>query len=76
MPVDVGSAADGSEEIIGHTAYFYRLPVTVTDGHIYVLPLTGGSGNPFLPLGLMAMFTAGLMCLFNHKKSNKTKENA
>lgn len=78
LPVAVKKnlASDGAEEIIGDTAYFYRLPVTVTDGHIYVLPQTGGSGNIFLPLGLMAMFTAGLMCLFHNHKTKKAKENA
>ena len=77
LPVaaDKNSASSSAEEIIGNTAYFYRLPVTVTDGHIYTVPRTGGSGNNLFILGLMAMFTAGAMFLFNHK-TKKKKENA
>lgn len=77
VAVDKNLASSGAEEIIGNTAYFYRLPVTVTDGHIYTLPQTGGSGNSLFMMGLLAMFTAGVVFLRHYKKSKKNnKENA
>ena len=44
--------------MIDGTAYFYDLPITVQNGHIYTLPMTGGSGFPFVPLGV-AMLLIG-----------------
>ncbi len=75
LPVAVKKnlASDGAEETIGDTAYFYRLPVTVTDGHIYVLPQTGGRGNDLFWLGLMAMCTAGVMLLLNKNYNKKRR---
>ena len=39
--------------MIDGTAYFYNLPVTVQNGHIYTLPMTGGSSFPFVPLAII-----------------------
>ena len=43
------------DEVIDGTAYFYDLPITVQNGHIYTLPMTGGSGFPFAPLGVVML---------------------
>ena len=67
VSVDVGSASVGAEEIIGNTAYFYTLPVTVTDGHIYVLPQTGGSGTPFVPMALIVVVFGAVLCVCTMK---------
>ena len=40
------------DEVIDGTAYFYDLPITVQNGHIYTLPMTGGNGFPFAPLAI------------------------
>ena len=53
------------EEIIDGTAYFYTLPITVQDGHIYTLPMTGGKFTPFVPVGI-CIFGLG-MGLFVHE---------
>lgn len=54
------------EELIDGIAYFYTLPITVRDGHIYPLPSTGGSGFPFIAVGVIVLFTGGLL-LINSK---------
>ena len=41
------------DEVIDRTAYFYDLPITVQNGHIYTLPMTGGSSFPFVPLAII-----------------------
>ena len=41
------------DEVIDGTAYFYDLPITVQNGHIYTLPMTGGSDFPFVPLAII-----------------------
>ena len=40
------------DEVIDGTAYFYNLPITVQNGHIYTLPMTGGDDFPFTPLAI------------------------
>ena len=47
-----GKVSATPDEVIDGTAYFYNLPITVQNGHIYTLPMTGGSGFPFAPLGV------------------------
>lgn len=47
-----GAVSMEPEEIIDGTAYFYTLPITVRDGHIYTLPQTGGTHMPFVPVGI------------------------
>ena len=53
-----GKVTATPDEVIDGTAYFYDLPITVQNGHIYTLPMTGGSGFPFVPLGV-AMLLIG-----------------
>ena len=55
--------------MIDSTAYFYDLPITVQNGHIYTLPMTGGSGFPFAPLG-MVMLLVGFTLYVVKGKSN------
>ena len=47
-------------------AYFYALPITVQNGHIYTLPMTGGSGFPFAGVGIVALLV-GLLLIANFK---------
>jgi hypothetical protein len=54
------------DETIDQTAYFYDLPVTVRDGKIYTLPVTGGGNFPFVPLGILAL-SVGSFLIFRHK---------
>ena len=54
-----GKVTATPDEVIDGTAYFYDLPITVQNGHIYTLPMTGGNGFPFAPLG-MVMLPVGL----------------
>ena len=48
-----GKVSATPDEVIDGTAYFYNLPVTVQNGHIYTLPMTGGSSFPFVPLAII-----------------------
>ena len=41
------------EEILDGTAYFYTPIFTVTNGHVYEMPMTGGRNLPLKPLGIM-----------------------
>ena len=50
-----GKVTATPDEVIDGTAYFYDLPITVQNGHIYTLPMTGGSGFPFAPLGVVML---------------------
>ena len=50
-----GKVTATPDEVIDGTAYFYDLPITVQNGHIYTLPMTGGSGFPFSPLGVVML---------------------
>ena len=50
-----GKVSATPDEVIDGTAYFYNLPITVQNGHIYTLPMTGGSGFPFAPLGVVML---------------------
>ena len=56
-----GEVTAEPDEIIDGTAYFYTLPITVRDGHIYTLPMTGGSGFPFVAVGVIVLFAGGLL---------------
>ena len=56
-----GEVTAEPDEVIDGTAYFYTLPITVRDGHIYTLPMTGGSGFPFAAVGVIVLFTGGLL---------------
>ena len=42
----------------------YDLPITVQNGHIYTLPMTGGSGFPFAGVGIVALLV-GLLLFAN-----------
>jgi uncharacterized surface anchored protein len=55
--------------LIGESAYFYNLPITVRDGKIYTLPQTGGRNFPFVPLGILAL-SVGSFLIFRHKYPN------
>ena len=48
-----GKVTTNPDEVIDGTAYFYNLPITVQNGHIYTLPMTGGSSFPFAPLAII-----------------------
>ena len=48
-----GKVTATPDEVIDGTAYFYDLPITVQNGHIYTLPMTGGSSFPFVPLAII-----------------------
>ena len=50
-----GKVSATPDEVLDGTAYFYNLPITVQNGHIYTLPMTGGSGFPFVPLGVVML---------------------
>ena len=54
------------EEVLDGIAYFYNLPITVQNGHIYTLPMTGGRGVPFAGIGAVALFL-GLLLFVNIK---------
>ena len=47
-----GKVTATPDEVINGTAYFYNLPITVQNGHIYTLPMTGGDDFPFTPLAI------------------------
>ena len=47
-----GKVTATPDEVIDGTAYFYNLPITVENGHIYTLPMTGGDDFPFTPLAI------------------------
>ena len=47
-----GKVSATPDEVIDGTAYFYNLPITIQNGHIYTLPMTGGNGFPFAPLAI------------------------
>jgi uncharacterized surface anchored protein len=49
--------------LIGESAYFYNLPITVRDGKIYTLPQTGGSGLPLVPMALVIMAFGAALCV-------------
>lgn len=69
LPVSVAlkSASDGYDEVIEETAYFYTLPITVCDGHIYVLPQTGGDGLNMVPFAFAVMAFGAVLCICNMK---------
>ena len=59
------------EEVLDGTAYFYNLPITVQNGHIYTLPMTGGSGVPWMPLGLIVLALGGTLCVLALKHNRR-----
>ena len=61
-----GKVTATPDEVIDGTAYFYDLPITVQNGHIYTLPMTGGSGFPFAEAGIAAL-VLGLLLFANFK---------
>ncbi len=61
-----GEVSMEPEEVLDGMAYFYNLPVTVQNSHIYTLPQTGGSGFPFAGIGAVALFL-GLLLFGNIK---------
>ena len=61
-----GKVTATPDEVIDGTAYFYDLPITVQNGHIYTLPMTGGSGFPFAGAGIAAL-VLGLLLFANVK---------
>ena len=61
-----GKVTATPDEVIDGTAYFYDLPITVQNGHIYTLPMTGGSGFPFAGVGSAAL-VLGLLLFANYK---------
>lgn len=65
-----GEVSMEPEEILDGMAYFYNLPITVQNGHIYTLPMTGGRGFPWIPLGLIVLALGGTLCALalNHNR--------
>ena len=61
-----GKVTATPDEVIDGMAYFYNLPITVQNGHIYTLPMTGGSGFPFAGVGIAAL-VLGLLLFANGK---------
>ena len=61
-----GKVTATPDEVIDGTAYFYDLPITVQNGQIYTLPMTGGSGFPFAGVGIAAL-VLGLLLFVNFK---------
>ena len=59
------------EEGLDVSAYFYNLPITVQNGHIYTLPMTGGSGVPWIPLGLIVLALGGTLCVLALKHNRR-----
>ena len=62
-----GKVTATPDEVIDGTAYFYNLPITVQNGHIYTLPMTGGSGFPFAPLGMVMLLVGFTLYVANGK---------
>ena len=62
-----GKVTATPDEVIDGTAYFYDLPITVQNGHIYTLPMTGGSGFPFAPLGMVMLLVGFTLYVANGK---------
>ncbi len=48
------------DETIDGKSYYYTLPVTVHNGQVYTLPMTGGRSFPFAAAGIIVLFTGGL----------------
>ena len=61
-----GKVTATPDEVIDGAAYFYDLPITVQNGHIYTLPMTGGSRFPFAGAGIAAL-VLGLLLFANVK---------
>ncbi len=57
-----GEVSAEPEEVIEGIAYFYDLPVTVRDGKVYTLPLTGGNGYAYAPIGWIALILGAFLC--------------
>ena len=51
------------DETIDGKSYFYTLPVTVHNGQVYTLPMTGGRGFPFVPLALAILAFGAVLCV-------------
>ena len=62
-----GKVTATPDEVIDGTAYFYNLPITVQNGHIYTLPMTGGNGFPFAPLGMVMLLVGLTLSIFKGK---------
>ena len=62
-----GKVTTTPNEVIDDTAYFYDLPITVQNGHIYTLPMTGGNGFPFAPLGVVMLLVGFTLCVVKGK---------
>ena len=61
VTVDLDKAELPPDEVIDGDSYFYALPVTVHNGEVYTLPMTGGRGFPFAAAGVIVLFTGGLL---------------
>ena len=66
-----GAVSMEPEEVLDGMAYFYNLPITVQNGHIYTLPMTGGSGFPWMPLGLIVLALGGTLCALALKHNRR-----
>ena len=65
LPVtaDPAKAEIPPDEVIDGDSYFYTLPVTVHNGEVYTLPMTGGRGFPFVPLALVILSFGAVLCV-------------
>ncbi len=59
------------EEIIGGTAYFYNPTFTVTNGHVYEMPMTGGRNLPLTPIGavMILLSTFPIILYFTKRRT-------
>ena len=73
LPVsyDAEKVSAEPEEIIGGTAYFYNPTFTVTNGHVYEMPMTGGRNLPLTPLGAVMILLAMTPIIFYFKNRRK-----
>ena len=71
LPVsyDTDKVSAEPEETIAGIAYFYNPTFTVTNGHIYEMPMTGGRNLPLVPMGLaLICLSVGPIILYIKKR--------
>ena len=73
IPVESTNIYASDAEVFGNKAFVYSLYVTATDGAVFRLPETGGSGFGFLPLAML-LCAAPIPIII--PKKNRKGENA
>lgn len=56
------------EETIDGMAYFYNPTITVTNGRVYEMPMTGGRNLPLAPLGAVMFLLGAIPIIFYFQK--------